>query len=432
MRRISFRPSALPPFRPCVLASLRLGVSALLLASASSAAAQPPKCAPDNAGWTLPKGFCAVLVGDSLGQVRHLAVAPNGDVFAARNPSRNGVPGGVIVLRDTTGDGKADVIATFFAGAGGSGIALAPDAVYFAPNDRVMRFPVKPGALAPTGPADTVAQDLPAGSGHTAKGIVLGKDGALYVSFGSLTNSCQGAGDRKANVPGDQPCTELTQRGGVWRFDARGLHQRPADGKRWATGLRNPMALSLDPATGTVYAGVHGRDQLSENWNWPAEEGRENPAETVFALTGNTDGGWPYCYYDPRKKQMLQNPEYGGDGTKVGDCDKRNQPVLAFPAHWAPDATVFYSGSQFPAEYRGGIFIAFHGSWNRAPAPQEGYRVVFAPFKNGKPVGTWETFAAPAGEPTSIRPAGLAVGPDGSLYIGADANGKIWRVVYRP
>ena len=425
MRRISDRPS--------VFASFRLCFSALLLAVAPTAApAQKPPCAPDNAGWTLPKGFCAVLVAESLGQVRHLAVAPNGDVFAARNQGRNGL-GGVIVLRDTTGDGKADVIATFFTAAGGSGIALTPDAVYFAPNDRVLRFPRKPGALAPSGPADTIAQELPAGSGHTSKGIVLGRDGALYVSFGSLTNSCQpGDNDRKGPFAGTNPCTELEQRGGVWRFDPRGLHQKPADGKRWATGLRNPMALSLDPATGTVYAGVHGRDQLADNWSWSAEEGSENPAETFYALTGNTDGGWPYCYYDPRKKLMLQNPEYGGDGTKVGDCDKKNQPVLAFPAHWAPDATLFYSGTQFPAEYRDGVFIAFHGSWNRTNGPQQGYRVVFAPFKGGKAVGTWETFAAPTGAPTSIRPSGLAVGPDGSLYIGADANGKIWRVMYRP
>jgi glucose/arabinose dehydrogenase len=434
MTRSTFPRSVLPSFRLSVVPSFRLFAGAAMLALVPlPASAQKPACAPDNGGWKLPAGFCAVLVADNLGSVRHLAVAPNGDVFAARNARQNGPAGGVIVLRDTTGDGRADVIATFFEGVGGSGIALSSDAVYFAPNDRVLRFPWTPGALAPSGPADTIAQDLPAGSGHTAKGIVLGKDGALYVSFGSKTNSCQpGDNDRKGPFPGANPCTELEQRAGVWRFDARKTHQRPADGKRWATGLRNPMSLSLDPTTGTVYAGVHGRDQLSENWSWPAEEGRENPAETFYALTGNTDGGWPYCYYDPRRKQLLQNPEYGGDGTKPGDCGRKDQPVLAFPAHWAPNATLFYSGDQFPAEYRGGVFIAFHGSWNRAPAPQEGYRVVFAPFKGGKAVGTFETFAAPAGDPTSIRPSGLAVGPDGSLYIGADANGKIWRVLYRP
>ena len=109
-------------------------------------------------------------------------------------------------------------------------------------------------------------------------------------------------------------------------------------------------------------------------------------------------------------------------------------PALAFPGHWAPNATVFYSGTQFPASYRGGLFVAFHGSWNRGtqPSDQEGYRVTFSPFQNGKPAGTFETFAAPAGAPNSIRPTGLAVGPDGSLYISADTQGKIWRVVYRP
>jgi glucose/arabinose dehydrogenase len=192
------------------------------------------------------------------------------------------------------------------------------------------------------------------------------------------------------------------------------------------------MSLSIQLSTGVLYAGVHGRDNLAENWGFSAEEGRENPAEVVFALPQGTDGGWPYCYFDSRKKMRLQNPEYGGDGAKVGDCDTRMaMPAASFPGHWAPNATMFYAGRQFPESYRGGMFVAFHGSWNRAPAPQEGYRVVFVPFKDGKAVGTYETFAAPAGAPTSIRPSGLAVGPDGSLYIGADAQGKIWRVMYR-
>jgi glucose/arabinose dehydrogenase len=179
-----------------------------------------------------------------------------------------------------------------------------------------------------------------------------------------------------------------------------------------------------------LFAGVHGRDGLGDQWGYSAEENAENPAEVVFALPEGTDGGWPYCYFDSRKKIRVLNPEYDGDGTKVGDCDKKAMPALSFPGHWAPNGTMFYNGTQFPASYRGGMFVAFHGSWNRAPLPQAGYRVVFVPFKDGKPVGTYETFAAPAGEPTSIRPVGLAVGPDGSLYIGADAQGKIWRVMY--
>jgi glucose/arabinose dehydrogenase len=402
----------------------------LPIAPAFLGSGPPSPCDADNAGLKLPEGFCAQLFAENAGRPRHLVVAPNGDVFVAR---RNG---GVGILRDTTKDGKADLIETFYAGPNGSGIALASDAVYFAASDKVIRLPWKPGDLKPSGPEEVIATGLPTG-GHGEKGIALGPGNALFVSFGSLTNSCQPQGqDRQGPYPSPNPCTELEQRAGVWRFDARRLNQTPADAKRWATGLRNPMALSIQPGTGTLYAGVHGRDQLSDNWGWPAEEGRENPAETVFALTEGTDGGWPYCFFDSKRKIRLLNPEYGGDstGTKTGNCNTKAMPAVAFPGHWAPNATLFYSGSQFPAKYRNGLFVAFHGSWNRGPRDrpdlQEGYRVTFSPFANGKAVGTFETFAAPSGDPTSIRPTGLAVGPDGSLYVSADAQGKIWRVMY--
>ncbi len=406
-----------------------LGLGALFGAARTlgqSPALRASPCAPDNGGLTLPPGFCAQLFAENIGRPRHLAVAPNGDVFAAKRD------GGVVILRDTTRDGKADVVETFYSGPAGSGIAVSSDAVYFAPTDQVIRIPWKPGDLKPAGEPQVIAKDLPTG-GHGDKGIVLGPNNSLFVSFGSMTNSCQPEGqDRQGAYPSPDPCTELERRGGVWRFDAKKLAQTPADGRRWATGLRNPMSVSIQPGTGMLYAGVHGRDQLAENWKWSAEEGRENPAEVVFALPDGTDGGWPYCFFDSRRHTRLLNPEYGGDstGTKVGRCDTKAMPAIFFPGHWAPNATVFYGGTQFPEKYRGGLFVAFHGSWNRAPAPQEGYRVTFSPFANGKATGTYETFAAPSGAPTSIRPTGLAVGPDGSLYISADAQGKIWKVSY--
>lgn len=405
-----------------------LPAAALLALVSAPLAAQKPACDPGNGGLVLPAGFCAVLVAENLGPVRHLAVAPNGDIFAAKR----GGKGGIVVLRDTNGDGKAEVIANFFEGPGGSGIALASDGVYYAESDKVLRFPWSPGGLAPEGAPETIATGLPTG-GHGEKGIVLGPNNALFVSFGSLTNSCQPADkDRTGPIPGVNPCVELEQRAGVWRFDAKKPNQSPADAKRWATGLRNPMAISLDASTGTLYGAVHGRDQLAENWKWTPEQGRENPAETFYQLTNGTDAGWPYCFFDSQKKIKLQNPEYGGDGTKAGDCGAKADPVAAFPGHWAPNATTIYNGAQFPATYRGGAFIAFHGSWNRAPAPQQGFRVEFVPMKGGKANGTPTDFATPSGDPTSIRFSGLAVGPDGSLYIGADAQQKVWRVMYRP
>jgi len=406
---------------------MRLLLIPVLLTLASPAVAQAPACDPDNAGLKLPTGFCAVLVGERLGNIRHFAIAPNGDILAAMV----GQQGGLHLLRDTTGDGRVDQVIQLYPGAG-SGIVLTADAVYFAPNDRIVRVPWRPGASAPTGPVDTIASGLPVG-GHGAKGLALGADGWLYVSFGSRTNSCQEK-DRQAKSPGLKPCTELETRAGIWRLDARRTGQGPADGVRFATGLRNPMAMAVEPRTGVLYTAVHGRDQLTENWEFPAEEGRENPAEEFGPVGSGADYGWPYCYYDPRRKVKVVSPEYGGDGRQVGDCARYAQPAVAFPAHWAPNAVMFYAGTHFPEPWRAGAFIAFHGSWNRGPGPefQEGYRVAFVPFGDGKAVGSHETFAAPAAAHNAIRPSGLAMGGDGSLYIGADAQQKLWRVFYRP
>lgn len=385
-----------------------------------------PACDTDNGGLRLPPGFCAILVANDPGAVRHLAVAPNGDIFAATVPQRsqpNG--GGLFVLRDTTGDGKVDVVRRI-SGEPGTGVALAADAVYFSPNDKVLRFPWRFGALEPLGPADTIVRDLPTG-GHTAKPVVLGPNGALFVTVGSRTNSCQVA-DRQPRSPGHAPCTELESRAGIWRFDARKVGQRQADGVRVTTGVRNALSISLAP-DGKLYAAVHGRDQLSQNWGFSDTVNAETPAEEFGPMEG-ADYGWPYCYYDRLAKRKVKMPEYGGDGQTVGDCDTKTQPAVAFPAHWAPNASVFYVGAQFPAHYRNGAFIAFHGSWNRAPMPQEGYRVAFVPFDNGTATGAFEPFAAPSGAPTEIRPSGVAIGPDGSLYIGSDQPGRIWRVMY--
>ena len=348
-------------------------------------------------------------------------VASNGDVFAALGRG----PNGVLALRDTNGDGIADVQRRF-GPASGSGIALQGGYLYFAPNDRVLRWRWEEGQLEPAGEPEVIVRDLPIG-GHGSKRIAVSADGRLYVTIGSGTNSCQVA-DRQRESPGIDPCPELATRAGIWRFAAGRTGQTQQDGERVATGLRNPMALALQPGTGTVYAGVNGRDQPGD-WGWSAEDNAEKPAEEFIRVEPGSDFGWPYCFYDPAARKKLLNPEYGGDGRAVGRCASKRTPEIGFPGHWAPLGVTFYSGTMFGDAYRGGAFIAFHGWWNRAPLPQAGYRVVFVPFRNERITGEYRDFVTPAGNPTGIRPVGLAVGPDGSLYVGADANGKIWRII---
>jgi glucose/arabinose dehydrogenase len=413
------------------ISSLLIIPVAMVALSGCAYAAQTPtakataKCDPDNAGLTLAPGFCATLFASVPG-ARHIAIAPNGDLFVAAQ----GRAGGLFLLRDRDGDGHSDTTATFASGSG-TGVTVGDGAVYFAPADKILRFGYTPGALAPSGPPTTVVSGLPTG-GHTAKTIAMGKDGFLFVDHGSMTNSCQ-VEDRKEKSPGQQPCAELAVRAGVWRYDSRKTDQTPTTGDRWATGLRNVMAIAVDPASGDLYGATHGRDQLAANWGFTNEDNAEKPSEEFGLIPRGADYGWPYCYHDPIAKKKVQAPEYGGDGVKQGDCGQRTQPLIAFPGHWAPLALTFYTGNAFGDQYRGGAFLAFHGSWNRAPLPQAGYRVVFIPFKGGKPTGEYTTFATGTESATSVRPSGVAVAPDGSaLYIAADAQGKIWRVNLSP
>jgi glucose/arabinose dehydrogenase len=280
-------------------------------------------------------------------------------------------------------------------------------------------------------------RDLPV-SGHSAKSIVIGRDNDLYVNIGSLTNACQ-VENRKPASPGIDPCTELETRAGIWRFAAMEKNQRQTRSARFATGLRNVVAIHFAP-DGRLYGVQHGRDNLSSNWgeHFDDQANAEKPAEILVRIAAGDNYGWPYCYYDQDLKSHVLAPEYGGNGKTVGDrCDDIKQPLVAFPGHWAPNGVAMYDGRQFPAQYRGGFFIAFHGSWNRAPLPQAGYNVAFVPVRDGKP-GTYEIFAdgfagVANAQPGSAvhRPTGVAVGPDGSLYITDDAGGRIYRIFYR-
>lgn len=398
---------------------LAAGVAGSFAADSYRLTAPPPDRPPTcDATVTVPAGFCAVLYAEGLGAPRHIAVAANGDLFAALRR------GGVVALRDTNADGVADVRRQFGEGRF-DGIALEGGFLYAARESQVIRWTWASGQLEPAGAAQVIVRDMPTG-GHTAKTIAV-RGEYVYVDHGSLTNSCQ-QNDRGERSPGIAGCPELQTRAGIWRYRADRTDQRPADGIRFATGTRNPMALAFEPTTGTLWMSSHGRDQLSANWGFTVEQNAELPAEEFGPVVEGADYGWPFCYHDGLVGRKVLAPEYGGDGRRVGQCAQKTMPAVAFPGHWAPMAIAFAGGTTLPAEYREGAFVAFHGSWNRAPLPQAGFRVSFVPFRGGQVAGQYRDFFQ--GNGGVVRPSGLAVGVDGSVYVAADAQGKVWRVTY--
>jgi glucose/arabinose dehydrogenase len=407
-----------------------------VVAASAHAQSQPALRATScTAGLQLPEGFCATVFASDVNGARHIVIAPNGDVFV-NTQGRNGSAGSVIALRDTSGDGKADIRRTFGTG-GGTGIALNGNELYATAGNAIVRYRVVPGSMASSGKVDTIVTGLPMNGHHSHNFVLQGR--ALFVNIGSGTNACQER-DRQAASPGRDPCPELSSRAGIWEFDATRLRQQTRDGRRFATGLRNSVALTRNPLDDKLYAAVHGRDQLNDNWPrlFTVEKSAENPGEELVRVDRGADYGWPYCYYDVDRHALVLAPEYGGDGEKTGQCSGKTAPLLAFPGHWAPNDMLFYTGTQLPSQYRGGAFVAFHGSWNRAPLPQAGFKVAFAPFQAGRPAGSYRIFAdgfypnpgTGRAQRGTHRPTGLAQAPDGSLFIADDTGGTIWRVTY--
>ena len=403
-------------------------------------------CAPDNGGIALPDGFCAVIFADDLGRARHLTVAANGDVYVSRQASRRrndegeivvDSPGGVVALRDGDGDGVAEIQESVNE-ISGTGVTLYGDYLYYASTTEVWRTRRAPDELVPGGLPELVVGGFPQQGQHASKPFTFDDEGGLYVTVGSPSNACQES-MRTPGSLGADPCEQLDLQAGIWRFDADRLGQsQSADGYRYAAGIRNAMGLDWNHAVGELYAIQHGRDSLFDLWGdlFTLEQSAELPAEELFVVGDGDDFGWPYCYFDPSTETKVLAPEYGGDGVVSGRCADVGAPIAAFPAHWAPNDLLFYSRGTFPHRYEGGAFIAFHGSWNRMPFPQAGYRVVFVPFDRGLPSGEYETFAEGFTGAEEIkqpgeadhRPGGLAQGPDGSLYIADDRGGRIWRV----
>lgn len=403
-----------------------------------------PKGDLDSGGLVVPGGFEVVVVADSIGSARHMAVNDNGDIYVKL---RGGKPKGIVALRDVNHDGKADSVKYFGnyedKGNYGTGMRLHNGYMYFSTAGEVYRIKLAAGQLVQDGKPEMIVfddyqKDIH-GYEHIAKPIALDDAGHLYVSFGSPGDVCQ-IMNRIPGAPGEDPCSQLIEHGGIWQFDANKPGQTQKDGKRYATGIRSIVAMDWNKADNTLYVAVHGRDDLnSRNPNqYTRWQSAVYPSEEFLRVEEGTNGGWPYCYYDQDKGKRVLNPEYGGDGVKEGNGADFTQPLLGFPAHWAPNDLFFYTGDQFPDHYKNGAFIAFHGSTNRAPYPQAGYFVAFVPFENGNPTGKWEVFADGfVGENPVVdvsdapyRPMAIAMGPDGSLYLSETVKGKIWRVMY--
>ncbi len=404
-----------------------------------------PKADPKNGGLFLPDGFQAVVVVDSVGYGRHLAVRDNGDIYMKlRNPNKEGK--GSVALRDTDNDGKADIVRYFgdYADTGnyGNAMRIHKGYLYFATAGEVYRTKLNPSTLVPTDTTECLLVDDYRRSrfSHIAKPIAFDGKGNMYVPFGSPGDACQ-VDDRRPGSPGQMPCPELEEYAGVWKFSEDKIGQRQKDGQRYATGIRSIVGMEWNHEANALYAVQHGRDDFFRTWPqyYSSWQSALLPSEELLRVDEGSDAGWPYYYYDHMQGKKLLNPEYEGDGKKQGKGATVNQPLLGFPGHFAPNDILFYTGNQFPERYKQGAFIAFHGSTIRAPYPQGGYFVAFVPFKNGKPSGSWEVFADGfAGVDTIVftseaayRPSGLAQGPDGSLYITESEKGKVWRIMYK-
>ena len=381
---------------------------------------------------TLPDGFKAELIADNLGFSRQLAALDNGDLFVGGRQSH--------LLSFNSATARYEVKKKFSNMPAG-GVELYNGYIYLGVSTSVYRVNISDLYDDETPKADTIISGYDRQPKHGLKTFDIDDRGNLYLNVGSPSNVCQPLGSENIKgVASLDPCTQLEQKAGIWLFDANKIGQKPSHGRRYATGIRNAVAIDWNDLDRQLYVVQHGRDRLNDLSpdNYDSEANAELPAEELFQVTDGDTFGWPYCYYDPFKEKTVLAPEYGGDGDKVGRCSQFKDPIVGFPAHYSPNDLLFYSGSQFPDSYRGGAFIAFHGSWNRAPHGQKGYNVAFLPFNNGEVKGNWKVFADGFGGKPYLdgpgdalaRPCGLAQGIDGSLFILDSKDGKVWKITY--
>ncbi len=343
----------------------------------------------------VPKGFEVNLFAE-LGSARWMVVAPNGDVFASQPRT-----GSIIVLRDN-GTGTAGPPTTFISGlVRFSGLAMTADHIYYSDLNGVYRIPYNAGDTVARAKPEKLpmSKALPNDGMHGGRGLAVAKDGTVYLTVGS-----------RDNVSEFRPGAE------VIKIDTRGT------ATTYASGLRNPVGITLRPDTGAPYVTVNERDGL----------GDKLAPDYFTAVQPNGFYGYPYSYAGRIPDPNWASKDPGG---KIASAIT---PDVFFPAHSAPIGLAFYTGGSFPKDYQGDAFVALHGSWNTSEPT--GYKVVRVHFVNGKPEGGYENFltgftleAGPRGQPARTwgRPAGLAVAKDGSLLLSDDQSGRIWRVQYK-
>jgi len=360
---------------------------------------------PQGAWPQAPAGFKVELYASQLDQPRLVRTAPNGDLFVAESR-----PGKIKILRGTSPDGKAQTVETFAAGLQlPFGIAFYPpgpnpEYVYVANTDAVVRFPYENGRLKAIGAPHLVVPDLPGGGllrggGHWTRDIAFSLDGKkMYMSVGSRSNN-----DDTDNNPAE--------------FHRADILEANPDGtalRVFAWGIRNAVGIAVHPQSGALWASVNERDALGDNL----------PPDYITQVQEAGFYGWPWYYIGGN-----QDPRHKGKHPELKD--KVIVPDVLVQPHNASLEMVFYEASQFPQEYRGSIFAAEHGSWNRAA--RTGYEVIRVPMKSAKATGEYEDFLT--GFVTSEgkvwgRPVGVAVAKDGSLMVSDDGSNSIWRVIY--
>jgi glucose/arabinose dehydrogenase len=395
-----------------------------------------PAFAAEPDGLKLPPGFHATVVAEGLGEAtRHMAFRDAGRLYISTERQSKDAPDAGVIALHLNAKHVADKTEHFSDIDNGTAIAVYKGALYTSSANMIYRFALKGNELVPSAPPEVVVSNVP---GRAA--IAFDDRNNLFVAVGGGGNVCAPPGTPRTVKPeGPRPCPVLETRAGVWRFDATRPGQAWGDGERYATGIRDTNALAF--GHGALYAVLYGRDQAEKAYpEIITPEAGAHVADEMFRVEKGTDMGWPYTHYDSALGIRLEAPEYGGDGkTPVTDA-KYAVPVAAFPAHVAPMDVVFYNGKQFPVEFRGGAFIAFHGAGGGDPGGHDdGYNVMFVPFgKDGTaqmPMVFADGFAGSTrddknGKKARYRPVGVAVGPDGALYVSESQKGRIWRIAY--